>query len=424
MLVVTSTYRRTLEGGLILRTVEGVQDVERLAAFNGLIHGRGVAEMTGSLIVDHPSTRPEHWLFVEEPSSRTILAALCLLPWTLHYEDVPLRAGEMGIVGTLEAYRRRGLIRAINQRFSELLHEGGYDLSHIQGIPYFYRQFGYEYAMPLEAHWRVELDTIAETEPTERHQYQVSPATFNDIPVLSRLYDENAATLDIRTARDVDVWRYLLGPSTQTETAADTYLVLAPDSTAVGYFRVAHHGFGTGLIVNESSRLSLESAEAVLRFLKRSAIERRKPYIRLNLPSNSLLVESARWKGSDDGNAYAWQLRVPDPARLLGSVAPVLERRLAASSLSGITRTLRINLYRSSIDLRFEAGRLVVAEHEAVEPFSVISMPPPLLAPLVTGYRTLDELARVYHDVAADGLGRSLAGVLFPKLQAFLYTMY
>jgi hypothetical protein len=51
-------------------------------------------------------------------------------------------------------------------------------------------------------------------------------------------------------------------------------------------------------------------------------------------------------------------------------------------------------------------------------------MPPPLLAPLVTGYRTFDELASVYHDVSADGSGRSLAGVLFPKMQAFLYTMY
>ena len=47
-----------------------------------------------------------------------------------------------------------------------------------------------------------------------------------------------------------------------------------------------------------------------------------------------------------------------------------------------------------------------------------------LLAPLVTGYRTFDELASVYHDVSADGSGRSLAGVLFPKMQAFLYTMY
>ena len=413
-----------LDDGLILRAVEDVEDVERLAAFNGLIHGPGVAAMTRSLIVDHPATRPEQWLFVQEHASRTIVSALCLLPWTLRYQDVPLRAGEMGIVGTLERYRGRGLIRALNERFSALLHEGGYDLSHIQGIPYFYRQFGYEYAMPLEPHWRIALATIAEQGPVEAHGYQFRPATIDDIPVLARLYDEGAGRLDIRAERDGDVWRYLLGPSTQTEMAADTWLVLAADGTAAGYVRVAQHGFGTGLIVSETSRLDMETAATVLGYLKGIAIARQKPYIRLNLPSHSLLVELARWSGCAAGDAYAWQVRVPDPARLLGRVAPVLEQRLAASPLAGMTRTLRLNLYRASIAVRFEAGRVVAVGHETAEPACEVRLPPPLLAPLVTGYRTFDELARTYHDVSADGPGRSLAAILFPAMEAFLYTMY
>ena len=424
MLVVTSTYRRTLDGGLILRAVEDMQDVERLAAFNGLIHGPGVAAMTRSLIVEHPATRPEHWLFVEEEASRTVVSALCLLPWTWHYAGVTLRAGEMGIVGTLEAYRGQGLIRALNERFSALLHAGGYDLSHIQGIPYFYRQFGYDYAIPLEPHWRVELDTISDTGPAARQRLQFRPATVADVPLLARLYDENAATLDIRAERDADVWRYLLGPSTQTEIVADTWLALTEDGAAAGYFRVARHGFGTGLIVSETSRLNMETAEAVLRYLKGIAVERHKPYIRLNLPSNSLLVELARWSGCADGDAYAWQLRVPDPARLFGALAPVLEQRLAASPLAGLTRTLRLNLYRSRIEVCFEAGLVVAAGPQSAESACEISLPPPLLAPLVTGYRTFDELARIYQDVSGDGAGRSLAAILFPPMQAFLHTMY
>lgn len=424
MLIVTSTYRRMLDDGLILRAVEDLEDVERLAAFNGLIHGPGVAAMTRSLIVDHPATRPEQWLFVHEHASRTIVSALCLLPWTLHYQGVPLRAGEMGIVGTLERYRGRGLIRVLNERFSALLREGGFDLSHIQGIPYFYRQFGYEYAMPLEPHWRVDLDTIAHPEPAEPQRYQVRPATIGDVPVLARLYDENAAQLDIRTERNEDVWRYLLGPSTQTEMAADTWLVLGADGTAAGYVRVAQHGFGAGLIVSETSQLDMETAAAVLQHLKGIAIERQKPYLRLNLPSNSLLVELARWRGSAGGEAYAWQVRVPDAARLLRTVAPVLEQRLAASPLAGLTQTLRVNLYRGSVAVRFEAGRVVGVGQDTAAPACEVRLPPPLLGPLVTGYRSLDELARTYHDVAGDGAGRSLAAILFPAMEAFLYTIY
>lgn len=422
MLNVTSTYRRTLDGGLLLRAVENAEDVERLAAFNGLIHGSGVVGMTRELILSHPATRPEHWLFVEEQASQTIVSSLCLLPWTWQYQGVTLRSGEMGIVGTLEAYRKRGLIRALNQRFTELLHEGEFEFSQIQGIPYFYRQFGYEYAMPLEAHWRIELDTIEVQEPAAQQRFR--PATDDDIPLLARMYDENATTLDIRAVRDAQMWRYLLGQSKQTEMAADTWLVLAEDGAPAGYLRVAEHGFGTGLIASETSRLDVETGEAVLRFLKALAVERRKPYIRLNLPSNSLLVELARWRGNTTGNAYAWQLRVPDPARLFRILTPVLERRLAASPLAGLSCSLRIDLYRTALVLHFEAGRIVVAADQSGEPDGTIRMPPPLLAPLVTGYRGLDELARFYPDVWADGTGRSLAAILFPAMQSFLFTMY
>lgn len=424
MLTVTSTYRRALDDGLLLRSVEDAEDVERLAAFNGLIHGAGVAAMTRALILDHPATRPEHWLFVEHAATRAIVSALCLLPWTWNYQGVTLRSGEMGIVGTLEAYRKRGLVRALNQRFSELLREGGYEMSQIQGIPYFYRQFGYEYAMPLEPHWRVELDTIPDPESSAHQRHHVRPATVDDIPLLARLYDENAATLDIRAERDAEIWRYLLGPSNQTEMAAETWLLPAEDGMPAGYLRVARHGFGTGLIVSETSLLTLETAEAVLRFLKALAVERRKPYIRLNLPTNNLLVERARWRGSESGNAYAWQLRVPDPARLFRTLAPVLERHLAASPLAGLTRTLRIDLYRSSLALRFEAGRIAVVDGDAGEPAGTLRLPPPLLAPLVTGYRTFAELERFYPDVGADGVAGSLAAILFPEMQSFLFTIY
>lgn len=118
--------------------------------------------------------------------------------------------------------------------------------------------------------------------------------------------------------------------------------------------------------------------------------------------------------------------RAPQPAQLLGKLAPVGERRLAASMLAGMTRTLRLNLYRSWIDLRFEAGRLVAVEHAPVNTASVVEvrLPPPLLAPLITGYRTFEALASASHDVSADGSARSLAAILFPQTQAFLDTIY
>jgi hypothetical protein len=155
MLLPSHPYEQVVGAGLVLRSLTDERDVERLATFNTHIHGAGVGALTQALIREHPATRPAHWLYIEDTTTGQIVSSLCLLPWLWRYEEVTLRAGEMGLVGTLEPYRHRGLIRTLNEHFTTLLHTEGFDLSHIQGIPYFYRQFGYEYALPLETWWRM-----------------------------------------------------------------------------------------------------------------------------------------------------------------------------------------------------------------------------------------------------------------------------
>ncbi|HAZ27685.1 TPA: hypothetical protein DCY67_03570 [Candidatus Acetothermia bacterium] len=63
---------------------------------------------------------------------------------------VEILAAELGLVGTLDEWRGRGLQRRMVAYFRERMAERGAVLSIIQGIPGFYRQFGYVYAIPLE----------------------------------------------------------------------------------------------------------------------------------------------------------------------------------------------------------------------------------------------------------------------------------
>jgi predicted acetyltransferase len=255
--------------------VASPDDVAKVAAFDALIHGETTAPTWRTWMTEHPHANPSGWLFVEEEATGRIVAALCLLPWRLSYAGVELRAGEMGVVGTLEEYRGRGLQRALNARYDELLRAGGFHLSHIQGIPYFYRQFGYEYAMPLEAWWRLELYRAPATTPME---HGCRPAATVDLPGLVRRYDETAAALDIAALRDEATWRYMLGPGIATETGAETWVVDTAQGAA-GYFRVAHAGFGDGLIVAEASLMSHAAALAALATLRTLAVERGKPFI-------------------------------------------------------------------------------------------------------------------------------------------------
>ena len=422
MLMPTETpYRQPLEDDLLLRTAATERDVERVAAFNSEIHGPDVASMTHNLFLRHPNTCIDDLIFVEDARSGQIVSSLCLIPWTWCYENVDIPTGEMGIVGTLEAYRRRGLVRAQVDYFKHRLHERGFLLSHIQGIPYYYRQFGYEYALPLEGGLRLETRHVP-TPPTGPFTFRL--ATLDDLPTLMRLYDEAAQDLAIHTVRDEPTWRYLLAHTDSTETECENWLIQNADGQNVGYMRLPRHHFGEELVVSEASRLGFDAALAALNHLKTLAVKRDKPGLRLNLPADCTLTRLARSLDGHDLTTYAWQIHVPDVAALLRALAPVLERRVAGSPFAGLTRDVRLSLYRETLLLRFVAGRLAEVANLGFTSGETIRLPPLQFIPLVLGCRTAEELRAAYADVSVAPAWRLLVDTLFPKVPSFLYTIY
>jgi len=424
VLTPTTAFNRPVGNGLILKSIYDSDDMERVAALNSQVFGPVVGEMTRALVTYHPHTRPEHWLFVEDEATCQAVSALCLIPWQWHYEDVTLKSGEMAIVATLEPYRHRGLIRAQASRHKELLREGGFDLSHIQGIPYFYRQFGYEYAMPLEPGWRVELHNLDGVLPEGTPQFRFRLATVVDLPALMCLYDEAMCDLHISTVRDEAIWRFMFEHTAGTDMSSEFWLVTDEADAIIGYWRIMHHGFGKGLIVSETSRLSHLASAAVLQQLRALARERDKPDIRLNLPGTNDLLRAAQGWGAHDLGTYAWQIHVVDVARLLRKLTPVLERRIEGSPFAGLSQSVYINLYRETLELHFESGRLVAVNAIGITGKGDLYLPPMLFAPLVLGYRSREELAWMYPDVSVNGQSRLLVDVLFPKLNSFLFTIY
>ena len=414
-------YRHPLASGLVLRTATDARDVERVAEFNGSIHGPEVTSFTRHLFIHHPHTRGGDLIFVEDEESEQVVSSLCLIPWTWNYEGVDIPTGEMGIVGTLEAYRRRGLIRAQVDLFRQRLRERGCLLSQIQGIPHYYRQFDYEYALPLEGGLRLETRHVP-TPPDDVFTFRL--ATPDDLPILMRLYDEAARDLALRAVRDEKTWRYLLDHTQGTETECENWLVQNTDGQTVGYVRLPKHHFGEELVVNEVSGLGFDAALAALDHVKTLVTERGEPGIRLNLPAGCTLMRLARSLGAYDMGTYAWQIHVPDVVALLRALTPVLERRVAGSPFAGMTRDVRLGLYRETLELRFRTGKL--AEVANLDPAGdeAICFPPLQFIPLVLGYRTWEELHVTYPDASVAPAWRLLVDTLFPKVASFVYMIY
>jgi len=420
MFITPKPYVQSLHNGFILRSVANQDDVERLIRFNDFIHGNGVDTMVRELIMKHPHTTPEDWFFIEKEGK--IISSLCLISWTWQFCGTPLKVGEMGVVGTLPDYRGQGLVRELAKHHLNLLNEGGYHLSNIQGIPYFYRQFGYEYALPLEGGWRLDLHLIPDDMPAG---FTFRLANNQDMPTLMRLYDEAMCNLDISARRDELVWDYLLGASVHTGNGGDTWCICDEHNHIVGYCRVEHYGFGDGLNVNECSNLSYQAGIALIAQFKKWALERNKPFIKIHIPQNHILTRLCQSYGGRDNGRYAWQIMIPDVHRLLNALKPVFEARIANSPFATLTRTFVLNLYRRAFALVFEKGVLIeVKSLGYYEGDSDLSLPPDAFTQLVMGHRNRDELRTIFPDLSCSGATQLLVDMLFPHMNGFIYTIY
>ena len=262
--------RQPLEDNLTLTTAASEEDIERVAAFNASIHAPNVGTLIQNLFLHHPATRGRDLFFVVDEGSGEIVSSLCL-------------------------------------------------------IPHFYRQFGYEYTLSLEATLRLELRHVSGSpEPA----FTFRRATLDDIPTLRQLYGEAARDLTIHTVRGEGTWRYLETHADGTVTERERWIIQDPDGKLARYVSVQRHPFGEELTVDETARLSLEAALAALQLARKLAFDRENPGIRLNLPASATLTHLARSLEAHDEGTYAWQIHVLDVAALLRALGPVLERRV------------------------------------------------------------------------------------------------
>jgi hypothetical protein len=233
-----------------------------------------------------------------------------------------------------------------------------------------------------------------------------------------------ARDLDISAERDAAEWQYMMQHNTGSEMESDFWLICDAEQQPIGYWCVQHGGFGTGLNISETSRLNPLMAQAALVHMKVLAQTRNKPYIRMYIPEKSALIRTAAAMGAAFKGRYAWQMHIPDVARLLRKIAPALERRIATSTFAGLTQSVVINLYKETFAMRFEGGKVISVESQGFTDEGEIWIPPLLFAPLVLGWRTRQQLTDIYPDFRVWGLSQPLVDVLFPPMDSYIYTIY
>lgn len=439
------TILRELGDGLIMRRSTAA-DAEPLATFMAeAFRNPTTQELDESAAIwtrdllrgDHPTFDVHDFTVVEDTRAGLIVSAMSLIPQTWSYSGIPLKVGRPEIVATHADYRRRGLVRAQFEEIHGWSQQRGDHMQAITGIPWYYRQFGYEMGLELQGGRTGYLSSVPKLPEGASEPYVVRPATETDIPLIAATIQQGDARYLMAAVRDERLWRYELnGRDPRHMIHRELRVIEAADGEAIGVLAHPHELWSQAMVVKAYELRPGVSWAAVtpsvLRYLAATgaayaAQRQQAPFTEFTfgLGSAHPVYDVLSDRLPQRYAPYAWFVRVPDIAAFLWHIAPVLEQRLAGSLLSGHSGELKLTFYRSGVRLALERGQIVV-----VEPWQSptgrggdAAFPEQTFLQLLFGYRSLADLKYAFADCYSDSDTHVLLDVLFPKQPSYVWSI-
>ena len=358
-------------------------DTDALAEFNVRLHE---AENVGPSIRDlmsgaHPTCQASDFTIVEDTKTRKIVSSMCLISQTWTYSGIPFKFGQPEFVATEPEYRRRGLVRKQFERIHALSAARGELMLGITGIPWYYRMFGYEMALDMEAELTVDGIHIQPLKKGETETCRLRPRTDADNAFIQEHYANAIESLVFACPRTPALWEYEFNGRSAGSDARHEWLIIEDlEGMRLGYVQHLQwcvEGFtesavpGTNLLL---MRMELKPGVGYLNLIasllrelwkkaeatpitpesdKKSVtgvqfmLGRAHPVYQV-LPNSIIRTEPP----------YAWYIRLPNLVAFLKHIQPALEKHLIGTVAEGYTGELKISFYRNGIHLKFHHGIL------------------------------------------------------------------
>ncbi len=405
--------------------------ITEVVQFHTDIFGESYGKFLRRLIDNHPGFRNRMSPFIRDLDSGKIISSVVAFPSDWSYDGIIIRNLEMVFVGTAEAYRNRGLFNVLYRYLDRLIKEGDYDLSSVQGIPYFYRKYGYDLIIPNLYPCPINLPIgnipvfKSESEP-EFMGIAIRSAEYSDLDSLMTLLQETNQKSLVAAVRSRELWKIQERLKMDISWSFETF-VLENDGIIDGYFRLLEYG-GMGqtdsLVVTESSIRSYDSTMRTLYFIKSLAEEKAVRTLRVPGHLSSKLGKLALDYGGTHRLVWKHQIRVPDLTGFLNKIRPVLEQRLKRTMFENLTKEIFLNTYRSCHRLNFVKGSLDTIEDIGPQPpntYIQLRLPPDSFIRLMFGDYSLSELEKQNLEIIIGRGYRELFETLFPTGESFIY---
>jgi GNAT superfamily N-acetyltransferase len=438
-------YRHELGRGLLQRW-STPEDTENIAQLCGIVFRdkedeplniRMMESVHRHMSGDFPLMGPGDYAVIEDTGKEgnPLVACTCLWRREWEYEGIAFGVGQPEFVATHPDYRNRGLIRKLFEMVHARSESEGHLVQGITGISYFYRQFGYEYALELEGRRVTFLSLIPKAQESTPEPYSLRIASPEDIPLLMELYNGQRSNSMVWNILPERFWHYQIQEVKDPTTVGKQMcvrMIVDDAGTVQGYLMMSTKRWSKSLDVYALNITANVSWQAVMPSLLRAlaAYGMQIPAVKPDVPPFN---EISFWFGSAHpvyevlGEAlapyyeppYAWYLRVPDVLAFIRHIAPVLEERLASSAAAFYTGEFTLDFFRGGMHMVFDKGHITHVEpwrapvYQNTADASCAAL---VFLQLLFGYRSLDELRYAYPDVRVENSkAEVLLNALFPK---------
>lgn len=371
----------------------GQQDVAQIASLIAARIGEEDAA-EAEIVLGHDFFR-KRW-FVAEEDGR-ILSTAGIFPGQLHIGEVSVGAGAIEFVATHEDAEGRGLVRLLLDEIHSTAQARNEMVQWIVGITYFYRKFGYEYAIPVESTY----EFSAGAAPPMPADWSVDIVTGAEVPDLAAAQTAYSRRADVAFTANRRMWDiYEMSPVYD--------LLVAHSSNGVGYGRVYSY---------EDDRylcdVLVESGAAAAALINAAGDGGAYDVTVIGREGARRHLDSLA-EPEPSGDAY--YVRVADPVKLLEAMRPVLTKRLRNWDANARGEAL-ISLYESSVRFNYGQGQVGPIRKGPPEQAPIgrggSGVAPDRIVALMLGPLGAEKLAELNPDVNL-GEQEELMNALFP----------
>ncbi len=398
---------------IIYKLAKTEEDFEGLKEVVVSVFDEEVRDMAHDLFYKSPKRDKNKYFYAFDQDKNKYVGILCLLDTHVKYGEVKIKAAEYGIAGTLEEYRGRGVNNKLTELFLEKSNELGYDFLIIEGIPYFYRTYGFNYAVPMTGE-KIDLERL---KLQNKDSVQIRKATLNDLDFLVEEYNKATKIYDLVKIKDREIIRAQISVYDSSVISKD-YFILEKRNKKIGYFTL--NKVETPEISDISPFLTFSQYESVLSYFKNKKYKT----LKTDLKKENKFIKYFRAKGSEKTASYAYQLKIRDQYSFLKSIKPVLEKRVKNSIYANEEIKLHYNNYQDIIQFKLNKGKIYINKLEKNEGDNDFALIPQGAVKLFSGDKSMDEITNFLPDCYVKEKYSDLINILFPKLNSHFYMNY